>query len=277
MTRVAVDDSGVPIRLGIGLAGPVLIYIVFDQYCRRKRASDVGFVDVGATDRRRIIAFYFQEIAMANTPPRLLLFDLGGVLVDYDPIGPLTRLLPERDDHSDIVNRWGDREALRRLETGQCAPHEFAAAVIAEFGLRLSHEEFLADFVLWDRGPLPGAVELLRALRGKVRLACLSNNNSVHWGRLCDVFGIHREFDAAYLSHEIGVMKPDRRAYEYVLARERVAPSDTVFFDDNADNVAAAGALGIAAYRCIGIDAVRRRLAALNLGALAGESGGKPT
>jgi len=195
--------------------------------------------------------------------PRLLLFDLGGVLVDYDPIGPLTQLLPHRDDHRDIVKRWGSREELRRLETGRCAPREFAEAVIAEFDLRLSPQDFLANFATWDRGPLPGAVELLRSLRRRFRLACLSNNNSVHWSRLCEVFGLDREFDATYLSHEIGVMKPDRGAYEHVIARERVAPRETVFVDDNADNVAAARALGIDAYRCVGLEAVRRQLADL--------------
>ena len=201
--------------------------------------------------------------------PRLLLFDLGGVLVDYDPIGPLTELLPHRDDHRDIVRRWGSRRELRRLETGQCPPTEFATAVIAEFGLRLSAEEFLANFARWDRGPPPGAIELLRSLRSGFRLACLSNNNEIHWRRLRTVFAVDREFDATYLSHEMGVMKPDRRAYERVLAHERVAPHDTVFIDDNADNVAAAHALGIEAYRCSGIEAVRRQLRALHIDSLA--------
>jgi glucose-1-phosphatase len=196
---------------------------------------------------------------------QLLLFDLGGVLVDYDPIGPLTALLPKPVDRHSMVRRWADREELRRLETGRCPPEQFAAAVIDEFGLRLTPEEFLAHFALWDRGPLPDAVALLRSLRGRRRLACLSNNNPVHWSRLCAVFGIDREFDATYLSHEIGVMKPDRRAYEHVLAAEDVPPQSVVFFDDNADNVAAARAVGIDAYRCVGLDAVRLRLDALEL------------
>jgi HAD superfamily hydrolase (TIGR01509 family) len=204
--------------------------------------------------------------------PQLLLFDLGGVLVDYDPIGPLMELLPHRNDHRDIVRRWGNRRELRQLETGQCAPREFAAAVVAEFDLQLSPEKFLENFALWDRGPVPGATELLRSLRGKIRLACLSNNNSVHWGRLCEAFGVDQEFDATYLSHEIGIMKPDPRAYEHVLARERVTPQETVFIDDNADNVAAARVLGIDAYRCVGFEAVQRQLAALQLVASPGNS-----
>lgn len=192
--------------------------------------------------------------------PRLLLFDLGGVLVDYDPIGPLVRLLPGRDDHHDIVRRWGGHDGLRRFETGQCTPQEFAAAVIADFSLSISTEEFLANFALWDHGPMIGTIDLLRALRAKYRLACLSNNNPVHWSRLCEEFGIDREFDATYLSHEIGIMKPDRRVYEHVLSAEGMTPRDIVFLDDNAENVAAARAVGMAAFQCAGIDAVRRRL-----------------
>ena len=209
--------------------------------------------------------------------PRLLLFDLGGVLVDYDPIGPLARLLPHRNDHRAIVRRWANRDELRRFETGQCLPREFAAAVIADFGMRLTPEEFLANFTLWDRGPLPGAIALLRSLRRKIRLACLSNNNSVHWSGLCTEFGVDREFDAAYLSHEIGIMKPDRRVYEHVLAAEGVAPQDVVFIDDNAENVASARAIGISAYQCVGLDAVRRQLATLRIDSSASDHEDKST
>lgn len=191
---------------------------------------------------------------------RLLLFDLGGVLIHYDPIGPLTRLVPGAQTRDAVTRRWAGCEALRRLETGRCAPAEFAAAVVGEFRLNVTPEEFLENFALWDRGPMTGAVELLRALRGGYRLACLSNNNAVHWSRLCRVFRMDREFDATFLSHEIGVMKPDCRAYEHVLAAENVAASDVVFIDDNAENVAAARDLGIHAFRCVGIEAVRRCL-----------------
>lgn len=192
-----------------------------------------------------------------------MLFDLGGVVVHYDPITPLTELVPGRDSREAITRRWAKLEVLRQLETGQCSPDEFAAAVIGEFGLRVTPVEFLDNFAQWDRGPMAGALELLRALRGNYRVACLSNNNAVHWGRLCRLFGVAREFDATYLSYEIGVMKPDRRAYDYVLSAESVAANDVVFVDDNAENVAAARAVGINAFRCMGIDMVRERLAEL--------------
>lgn len=191
---------------------------------------------------------------------RLLLFDLGGVLIHYDPIDPLARLVPGAQTRDAITRRWSGLEALRRLETGRCTPAEFAAAVVGHFDLRVTPGEFLDNFALWDRGPMAGAVEWLRALRRRYRLACLSNNNAVHWSRLCRVFGIDREFDATFLSHEIGFMKPDRRAYEHVLIAEDVAASDVVFVDDNADNVAAARDLGVRAFQCVGVAAARRCL-----------------
>jgi glucose-1-phosphatase len=196
---------------------------------------------------------------------RLLLFDLGGVLIHYDPIGPLMKLVPGTEGREGITRRWASCGALRRLESGQCAPAEFAAAVIAEFNLRITPAKFLENFALWDRGPMAGSVELLRSLRRRYRLACLSNNNPIHWGRLRSVFGLDREFDATYVSHEIGIMKPDRRAYEHVLAAEKVTPQNVVFIDDNAENVAGARAVGISAFQCAGIDAVRGRLDALQL------------
>jgi HAD superfamily hydrolase (TIGR01509 family) len=200
-----------------------------------------------------------MSVPLTDRGPALFLFDLGGVVVHYDPITHLAELVPVSGDRETITRRWANLPALHGLETGRCPPDEFAAAVIAEFGLRATPAEFLDNFALWDR-PMAGAVELLRSLREKYRVACLSNNNPVHWDRLCEEFAIDREFDATYLSYEIGIMKPDRRIYEHVLSAEGVAPRDVVFLDDNAENVAAARGVGIAAFQCAGIDAVRRQL-----------------
>lgn len=63
-----------------------------------------------------------------------------------------------------------------------------------------------------------------------------------------------QDFDAISMSYEIGVEKPQARAYEIALERLNAKPEETYFFDDNAANVQAAKELGINAVLFTGIE-----------------------
>ena len=106
-------------------------------------------------------------------------------------------------------------------------------------------EAFLESFASWVPGCLDGAMKLVRALRGKHRVGCLSNTNSVHWKRLTV---LRDSFHFSFASHLTGLMKPDRQAYEHVLGSLGVPPSEVHFFDDLAANVSAARDVGINAF-----------------------------
>lgn len=195
-------------------------------------------------------------------PPRALLFDLGGVLVHWDGIAPLVRLCPATVDHETIRRFWLESPWVRTFERGRCTPREFALGVIAELDLALAPDEFLGRFLAWDRGPFPGALELLDALRSRFTVACLSNNNPLHWSKIRDAYDFGRRFDRSYLSHEIGAVKPDAAAFEHVLVDLAIPPAEILFFDDNPECVEAARALGMSADQVSGVDGVIEALAA---------------
>ena len=92
----------------------------------------------------------------------VLLFDLGGVLIDFAGFEEMRHLLPEGLDRSGIRDRWIHSESVQLFERGDIKPEEFARRLIGEFHLELSAEEFLQEFVSWARGPYPGALALLR-------------------------------------------------------------------------------------------------------------------
>ena len=72
--------------------------------------------------------------------------------------------------------------------------------------------------------------------------------------------GFGRLFSHQYLSHEIGLRKPDQRVFQYVLA-DLGLPSETVFYlDDSAECIEAAQKLGIRAAQARGIEDVREAL-----------------
>lgn len=196
----------------------------------------------------------------------LLLFDLGGVFVEWDGIGPLRQISGRPMSPEDARRFWLESPWVRLFEAGRCTSHEFADGVISELEIKMEREAFLAEFVSWDRGPLPGAVDLLKILRERWPLACLSNNNELHWQILQDHHQITQYFKYAFASHEIGAVKPDREIFEYVLENTGLQSSQILFFDDNPECVKAARVCGLQARQALGPGQVRDHL--LDLGYL---------
>ncbi|MBI4765318.1 MAG: HAD family phosphatase [Deltaproteobacteria bacterium] len=185
--------------------------------------------------------------------PEVILFDLGGVLVDWDGIEPLKKLSEGRLTTEMARRFWLESPWVNKFETGRCRPHEFAVGVIEELNLSLEPDEFLEQFVSWDRGLLPGALELLKGLRSRFLLVCLSNNNELHWTPLRDMAGLDQMFDYCFISHEIGVMKPNEEAFLYVLKKIGKEAEEILFFDDNQECIETASRLGLSAFCVSGV------------------------
>lgn len=189
----------------------------------------------------------------------MLLFDLGGVLVDVAPVSQMLDSLSLPRDPT-IIARWAAVDAWIRFETGQIDATTFCRQFSAEFAMDLEPARVLLEFEAWNRGMLPGAVELLTELRTNHRLAVLSNTNEVHWKRLSGEMRVPDLVDHAFASHLIGLRKPDARAFRHVADQIGVSLDALVFFDDNRDNVEAALALGMRAWQVEGVAALRSRL-----------------
>jgi HAD superfamily hydrolase (TIGR01509 family) len=200
--------------------------------------------------------------------PEVLLFDLGGVLVFWDGIEPLQRFSRRPLTREDARRFWMFSPWVRRFERGQCTPAEFAAGAVEELSLAIPPDAFIPEFLSWDRGPLPGALELLETLAPRFRLACLSNNNELHWSRLRGTFA--RWFERCYLSHELGMMKPDPEIFRHAIS-DLGCPADRILFlDDNPECVETAVQSGMKAAQARGVEGAREALSAF-LGQHAGQ------
>ena len=193
----------------------------------------------------------------------VLLFDLGGVLIDFAGFDELARLLPGTPHRAEIRDRWIQSESVQLFERADITPQRFARGVIEELQLDLSPREFLTEFVDWARGPYPGAVSLLISLRNDFRIGCLSNSNELHTP--LHRASIHPHVDSFFFSDEIGLVKPDREIFDYVIRDLAVSPQRIAFFDDTPVNVDAAREVGINAYLVDGLAALKAQLQRLGL------------
>lgn len=197
---------------------------------------------------------------MNKFEPDVLLFDLGGVLIENQMFSELKRLMHTDKSEAQLIEMWLTSKAAREFELGRCSPNEFANSIIEQFGLQLGPREFLDSFKSWPKGFYPGAEPLLAELKLKFRICCLSNSNEVHWTSF-----ITGHFEHALSSHLLGCIKPDREAFDTALKVIDVAPDKVCYFDDAALNVDAARSCGMLAHHTIGFDALRSTLHDLRL------------
>lgn len=191
-----------------------------------------------------------------------VLFDLGGVLIEFAGFARLPELLASRLDAEEVRRRWIESPAVIAYERGRMDTDEFAAALVREWDLRIAPRTFLEQFADWARDFYPGARELVAEVRQRVAVACFSNSNPLHWERNFRKYGIQDAFDQCFASFELGCVKPEPQAFAMVVERLRRRPGEVLFLDDTEVNVAGARAAGLQAEWVRGVAEARRALAA---------------
>jgi putative hydrolase of the HAD superfamily len=199
---------------------------------------------------------------MKNAPNdiRVLLFDVGGVLVRLSGVEAMLEWLGHRISEDELWRRWLQSVPVRQFETGQIDADEFAIAVTSEFDLPVEPRQFLEAFIRWPTGLYPGTLELLARIPSSYQRAVLSNSNALHWPRVQTEMKLGAAFDNHFVSHLTGRIKPDAAAFEHVVESLGCSPASVLFLDDNLLNVDAAKRLGMQAVRVQGIDETKRVL-----------------
>jgi 2-haloacid dehalogenase len=198
--------------------------------------------------------------------PSAVVFDLGGVLVDWNPRHLYRKLF------SDAARmEWFLAEVCNGdWNVQQDAGRPFAEA-IKEACARWPAEEALirAFHERWDEmiaGAIDGTVAILEELAAAgVPLYALTNWSAETFPRARPRFPFFERFRAIVVSGELGVIKPDPPIFEHLLRLSGTTPGQTVFIDDSAKNVAGAAALGFIALKFDSPERLRSDLAALAL------------
>jgi 2-haloacid dehalogenase len=195
-----------------------------------------------------------------------VVFDIGGVLLDWDPRYLYRQLFDDPDEMSDFLDRVCTRDWHRAHDLGAdihqscrelARQHPERAELIMAWAER--GEEMVA-------GQIDGTVEVLAGLKATgIPCFALSNMEPVPFERRLARFPFLTWFDGCVISGIEGVAKPDREIFDILLARHDLDPARTVFIDDLPYNVAAASALGMTAIQFRGPAELRRDLTTLGL------------
>jgi 2-haloacid dehalogenase len=199
--------------------------------------------------------------------PSIAVFDLGGVLIDWNP-RHLYRKLFDGDDaamecflSTVCTQAWNEcQDAGRSFAEATallCAEHPDKRVLIGAYGARF--DEMMA-------GPIHGTVEILTELKARgILLYALSNWSAETYPLALRRFGFLQWFRGVLISGQEGVIKPDPRIFRRLLERFAIVAEAAVYIDDNPRNVAAAGALGFRAVHFVDPPALRGALEAVGL------------
>ena len=198
-----------------------------------------------------------------------VVFDLGGVLLDWNPRHLYRRLFADPGEMEDFLARictpdWHHAHDLGEDVTQSCRR------------LARQHPRHRDMIMAWvdpgdemAAGQIDEAVGVLAELKaGGVRCLALSNMEPATFAARRARFAFMNWFDGFVISGIEGVAKPDPRIFQLLLRRYRLEPAATVFIDDSPANVEAARGLGMAAVRYTSAGELRSQLRSLGLTAL---------
>ena len=191
-----------------------------------------------------------------------IVFDFGGVLVDWNP-----RYLYDKYFGDEQQAQWFlDNICLYSWNLQMDGGKPFAEGV-AE--LQAEHPEWAEAIGIYHTrwvemmgGEVEGTADVLRRLKEKgYGIYGLTNWSAETFPMIRDTYPIFGEFDGIVVSGEEHLLKPNAAIYHCLLERYNLQAEESIFIDDNADNVAAAKAVGMESVRFVDAATLVQQLA----------------
>lgn len=178
-----------------------------------------------------------------------VVFDFGGILVDLDKDATLDAFLRLGFDASPYIGSYRQEGVFSALERGELTSEEFCAQVLDKC-LPGTTAGQVKD--AWNRMLVripEHRMECVRKVKGQCDVYLLSNTNSIHWEYALDgLFPKQPDLDdcldAAYLSYEQCLQKPEEEIFMTLQAEQGLVPERILFIDDSEENCDVAQELG---------------------------------
>jgi HAD superfamily hydrolase (TIGR01509 family) len=194
-----------------------------------------------------------------------VVFDLGNVLLRFDDTIARDRMAARTGKTAGEIEAyfWGTPHATH-LSLGKMTGQRFYRTVSNDLGFDGEYEEFAA---IWSEifTPVEPMMELAASLATRLPRMILSNTNAIHMHYISETYPAIQEFDAQILSHEVGLLKPDREIYELTLRHGGLEAGRTLFIDDLPANVEGARAAGMLGLQFMDAGQVRQELTKLGV------------
>lgn len=174
-----------------------------------------------------------------------ILFDLGGVIIDIDVNKTAREMalalgLEDNSSSDDLLNH----KIFKQYETGTINSTEFVQALKNMADKEVNESQIIKAWNAMLLHIPEERIKLLEKLKRENRLFVLSNTNELHINQFNSMIpgysNLTELFEKVYYSNEIGYRKPTKEAFNVVIKEVSIDPSETLFIDDNIENIKAA-------------------------------------
>lgn len=185
-----------------------------------------------------------------------VIFDLGGVLIDLDRDRSVRRFEAIGvADAEELIDPYEQKGIFLQLETGELSMEGFCRKLREHAGKDIPFEDIKRAWLGFVVDTPQYKLDYILGLREKYRVYLLSNTNPVIQLEWAQTEGftpagrpIQAYFDKMYLSYEIGITKPDRRIFDFMIKDSGMVPEESFFVDDGRRNIETAASLGFHTY-----------------------------
>lgn len=176
-----------------------------------------------------------------------IVFDFGGVLVDWNPRHLYKDHFQDADEMESFLKNICTEEWNIEQDRGRSLS-EATIELQNKFPAHTASIQLFYD--KWEvmlKGEISGTVALLYKLKKRYKLYGLTNWSSETIEIAYRRFSFFKEFEGIVVSGTEKLIKPDHRIYQLLLDRHSIKAEDSLFIDDNVNNVKAAKELGFSA------------------------------
>ena len=183
---------------------------------------------------------------------RNIVFDLGGVIMTICQDEAIKRFKSiGLKNVENYLNPYTQTDIFGDIEEGKISAEQFRAKLSELIGKEVTYEECKFAWLGYRQDVPLRNLDILRKLKVQgYKLILLSNTNPfmMSWGLSGEFDGngnsLESYFDSLYLSYKLGVMKPNKKIFQYIIDNEKIQPGESLFIDDGERNINAARLLG---------------------------------
>ena len=177
-----------------------------------------------------------------------IVFDFGGVMVDFDPYEYLIDLFGNHEVEDEVFALTFGSEEWQLLDAGRITRGEANLRMLdrAKKAGRAFEVQGVLDDWMHILRPRLRMLELVRRLKNHGYCVYYLSNIPQDVLELLTERGVLAQFDGGVASCEVQVNKPDPQIYKALLKKYQLKASECIFIDDRLENVQAAFALGFA-------------------------------
>ena len=195
-----------------------------------------------------------------TTTVKVIIFDLGKVIVDFDHFAICKKLACYCPVTANEIYRIIFKSGLeKQFDEGIITSYKFFIKLKKQLQIEIAVATFQ---LIWNRifKLNRGITPLIKTLKKDYRLLCLSNTNKLHFEYCLKKFPLLRYFDDFILSYKIKKRKPHKKIFKAALRKARCPAHACLYVDDIAEYVQTAEEMGMKAIHFKSVQQLKNQL-----------------